>query len=142
MAFCCDTDFLLIQVEQIGQGACHTGMYSCFGDEHGHFHAMEHVQHQINERETHPREKSYTNYLLAEGVDKICKKIGEEATEMILAAKNNDKDSLVGEVADYLYHAMVLMHTQGIEWRDVMGELSKRHQIKGNLKDKNQKGGY
>jgi phosphoribosyl-ATP pyrophosphohydrolase/phosphoribosyl-AMP cyclohydrolase len=141
MAFDCDNDTLLIQVEQTGAGACHTGSYSCFGDdERGEFHILNQVSGQIRDREAHPKEKSYTNYLLNEGADKICKKIGEESAETIIAAKNGDREGLAQELADLAYHALVLMHTQRISPRDVRAVLAKRHGIEGNLKEKSVKG--
>ncbi|MCL2699397.1 MAG: bifunctional phosphoribosyl-AMP cyclohydrolase/phosphoribosyl-ATP diphosphatase HisIE [Defluviitaleaceae bacterium] len=140
MAFDCDNDTLLIQVEQTGKGACHTGSYSCFGDEHGQFNILNGVYAQIEDRKANPIEKSYTNYLLEQGVDKICKKIGEEASETIIAAKNRDKNRLVEEISDLAYHALVLMFEQGITPREITAELTKRHNVAGNLKTKNEKG--
>jgi phosphoribosyl-ATP pyrophosphohydrolase/phosphoribosyl-AMP cyclohydrolase len=141
MAFDCDADTLLIQVEQTGAGACHTGSYSCFGDEErGEFDILNRVSKQVKDREAHPKEKSYTNYLLTEGVDKICKKIGEEAAETIIAAKNGGGEALADELADLTYHALVLMHTQGLTPNDVHAVLAKRHGVEGNLKEKNVKG--
>jgi len=139
MAFDCDNDTLLIQVEQTGKGACHTGSYSCFGDENGEFNILNSVYAQIEDRQANPQEKSYTNYLLHEGVDKICKKIGEEAAETIIAAKNRDKDGLIGELSDLAYHALVLMFEQGVKPRDITANLAKRHNVSGNLKVKNEK---
>jgi phosphoribosyl-ATP pyrophosphohydrolase/phosphoribosyl-AMP cyclohydrolase len=141
MAFDCDDDTLLIQVEQTGAGACHTGSYSCFGDdERGEFDILNQVSAQIKDREAHPKDKSYTNYLLTEGVDKICKKIGEEAAETIIAAKNGNGDALAEELADLAYHALVLMYKQGLSPNDVRAVLAKRHRVEGNLKEKNVKG--
>ncbi len=141
MAFDCDGDTLLIQVEPTGSGACHTGTYSCFGDgEPGEFDILNRVSAQIKEREASPREKSYTNYLLNEGVDKICKKIGEESAETIIAAKNGDRAALAEELADLAYHALVLMHVGGLSPGDIRGVLAKRHGVEGNLKEKNVKG--
>ena len=134
MAFDCDNDALLIQVEQTGGGACHTGSYSCFGEETGEFCVLNGVYEEIGDRKANPREKSYTNYLLNEGIDKICKKIGEEAAETIIAAKNSDKEGLIGEISDLAYHTLVLMYTRGVSLRDIRGELAKRHKIKGNSK--------
>ena len=142
MAFDCDSDTLLIQVEQSGVGACHTGSYSCFGEESGDFHILDQVYTQIQARKAAPKEGSYTNYLLDQGVDKICKKIGEEATEAILAAKNADNAGLVGEIADLAYHLLVLMSTQGVSPQNVQAELVKRHQVQGNLKAQNVKGAF
>ncbi|MCL1809763.1 MAG: bifunctional phosphoribosyl-AMP cyclohydrolase/phosphoribosyl-ATP diphosphatase HisIE [Clostridiales bacterium] len=140
MAYDCDDDTLLIQVEQRGEGACHTGAYSCFGDEAGEFNVINSIYAQIVDRKANPKEKSYTNYLLDEGIDKICKKIGEEAAETIIAAKNNDKLSLTGEISDLAYHLLVLMLSQGIAPGDIRAELLERHNTQGNLKIKNEKG--
>ena len=126
MAFDCDNDTLLIQVEQAGDGACHTGSYSCFGLETGAFNVIENDYAVIAHRAANPKEGSYTNYLLEKGVDKICKKIGEEAAETIIAAKNANKAELTAEVADLVYHVMVLMFTQGLEPKDVIEEMVKR----------------
>ena len=142
MAFDCDHDTLLIQVEQVGGGACHTGSYSCFGDEKGAFDILNQIYAQIQDRKDHPKDKSYTNYLLNEGVDKIAKKIGEEAAETIIAAKNEDAPGLVGEISDLAYHVLVLLHTQGITLRDIKEKLSERHNVEGNLKAKNEKGDF
>lgn len=142
MAFDCDKDTLLIQVEQMGDGACHTGSYSCFGDENGDFDILNQVCTQIADRQAHPKEKSYTNYLLNEGVDKIAKKIGEEATETILAAKNQDKSELVEEISDLAYHLLVLIFNQGVPLRDIKAKLAERHHVEGNLKAKKEKGVY
>ena len=142
MAFDCDCDTLLLQVEQSGAGACHTGSFSCFGDETGAFHVLEQVYAQIEARQRDPQAKSYTNYLLDSGVDKICKKVGEEATEAILAAKNGDPTGLVGEISDLAYHLLVLMFTQGVVPQDVQAELAARHSVKGNLKAQNEKGDF
>ena len=126
MAMDCDADTLLIQVEQTGGGACHTGSYSCFGDEVGVFHMLERDYAVIQDRAIIPVAKSYTNYLLDKGVDKICKKVGEEAAETIIAAKNANPEELTAEVADLAYHLLVLLHTQGVTPRDIAMELQKR----------------
>jgi len=127
MSLDCDKDTLLIQVEQVGSGACHTGSYSCFGDENGQFNMLDKLGVLIAQRSDDPAENSYTNYLLGAGVDKICKKIGEEAAETIIAAKNRDKSEFVGEASDLMYHLMVLMHEQGVELNDVLECLAGRH---------------
>ena len=127
MAFDCDNDTLLIQVEQTGNGTCHTGSYSCFGEEKGEFNILDKIYAQIKDRSLHPQEKSYTNYLLDNGVDKICKKVGEEAAETIIAAKNKNKGELSEEVSDLLYHLMVLMFEQGVTMGDIQAKLSGRH---------------
>ncbi|MCL2751145.1 MAG: bifunctional phosphoribosyl-AMP cyclohydrolase/phosphoribosyl-ATP diphosphatase HisIE [Firmicutes bacterium] len=142
MAFDCDNDTLLIQVEQTGKGACHTGSYSCFGAETGEFYIPHSIYEQVADRKANPKEKSYTNYLLDAGADKICKKIGEEAAEVIIAAKNGDSSAIVDEISDLAYHVLVLMYEQGITPRDISSELVKRHQTEGNLKAKNKKGKF
>jgi len=137
MAFDCDEDTLLIQVEQMGKGACHTGSYSCFGEEAGQFHVLQAVFAQIADRSENPKENSYTNYLLEKGADKICKKVGEEAAETIIAAIHRDKALLAEEVSDLAYHLLVLLFEQGAAPREVMETLTKRHLVEGNLKVKN-----
>ena len=79
-------------------------------------------------------ENSYTCYLVEKGVDKICKKVGEEATETVIAAKNGDNDELMNEINDLLYHVMVLCANQGLEWSDVEKVLDERNEKIGNLK--------
>lgn len=79
-------------------------------------------------------ENSYTAYLFSKGVDKICKKVGEEATETVIAAKNGDNDELMNEINDLLYHVMVLAANQGLEWEQVEAVLAERNNVSGNLK--------
>ena len=137
MALDCDKDTLLIEVLQHGGGACHTGSYSCFGDEAGEFAAVNDLFAEIvkrGENLDNAPEKSYTSYLLNEGVDKICKKVGEEAAEIIIAAKNSDKKELIGELADLTYHLMVLMYNQGVAPAEVQGLLAERRKVEGNKK--------
>ncbi len=140
----CDQDTLLIYVEQIGV-ACHTGAYSCFFEEIIPFETLD-IFHElydlIEDRKVHPVEKSYTNYLLEQGVDKICKKVGEEASETIIAAKNNDKEELIGEISDLFYHVYVLMSQQGVTVEDIERKLGERHQVVGNKKEFHKRGDY
>ena len=144
----CDNDTLLIYVEQLGKGACHTGSYSCFFKEVIEFEddsntsIIDEVYNQIEDRDKNPKENSYTNYLLNEGVDKICKKIGEEATETVIAAKNTDKDELIGEISDLVYHTLVLMYDKKVKVEDVRNKLSERHKVQGNKKVFHKKGEY
>ena len=140
----CDLDTLLIYVEQIGV-ACHTGAYSCFFNEIKPFNNVnifKSLETLINDRKINPVEKSYTNYLLDQGVDKICKKVGEEASETIIAAKNNDKEELIGEISDLFYHVFVLMNNQGISLEDIENKLKERHKITGNKKEFHTRGEY
>lgn len=141
----CDQDTLLIYVKQIGN-ACHTGAYSCFFNEVIPYHFSTNIFHElydlIEDRKVHKVEKSYTNYLFDEGVDKICKKVGEEASETIIAAKNDNKGELVGEISDLLYHVFVLMSNQGVSVEDIEKKLSERHQVTGNKKEFHTRGDY
>lgn len=140
----CDQDTLLIFVKQMG-AACHTGSYSCFFNEviaYDNSLIFNNLEELIAERKNKPVEKSYTNYLLDAGVDKICKKVGEEASETIIAAKNADKEEVIGEISDLFYHVFVLMSQQGVALKDIEGKLKERHQISGNKKDFNTRGEY
>ena len=129
----CDKDALLAKVEQIGP-ACHTGEPSCFAheivdsgmEEKSPHQVLQMVYDTIIDRRNNPKEGSYTNYLLEKGMDKILKKLGEEATEIIIAAKNPNPEEIKYEVADFLYHAMVMMVERGITWDDILEELADR----------------
>jgi len=129
----CDKDTLLAQVDQIG-AACHTGQPSCFftplvgddRDETNPLKVFESVYATILDRKEHPKEGSYTNYLFDKGMDKILKKVGEEATELVIAAKNANPEEVKYELSDFLYHAMVLMVEKGITWDDIIKELADR----------------
>lgn len=130
----CDNDTLLAKVAQVGV-ACHTGNRSCFYrdlvrkeyDDSNPLAVFEDVFATILDRKEHPKEGSYTNYLFEKGVDKILKKVGEEATEIVIAAKNPDSDELKYEICDFLYHMMVLMAEQDVSWKEITDELAKRH---------------
>jgi len=129
----CDKDTILAKVSQIG-AACHTGSRSCFFNEimkqeydnTNPLHVFEDVYAVIMDRKAHPKEGSYTNYLFDKGLDKILKKVGEEATEIVIAAKNPDKEEVKYEIADFLYHAMVLMAECNLTWSDITKELANR----------------
>lgn len=129
----CDNDTLLAKVLQVG-AACHTGNRSCFYrtlmkkdyNETNPMKVFEDVYAVIEERRLHPKEGSYTNYLFEKGIDKILKKVGEEATEIIIAAKNPDPEEIKYEISDFLYHVMVLMAERGVTWDDITRELAQR----------------
>ena len=129
----CDLDTLLAKVDQIG-AACHTGNPTCFFqplvgtdyDETNPLRIFESVYQTILDRKENPRGGSYTNYLFDKGIDKILKKIGEEATEVVIAAKNPNPEEVKYEMADFLYHAMVLMVEKGLTWEDIVKELADR----------------
>ncbi len=129
----CDMDTILAKVSQVGN-ACHTGSYSCFFNEivtkecaeTNPLKVFESVMGVIEDRKIHPKEGSYTNYLFDKGLDKILKKLGEEATEIIIASKNPNPNEIKYEIADFLYHMMVLMAERGVSWEEIIEELAKR----------------
>ena len=129
----CDNDTILAKVHQIG-AACHTGSRSCFFQtlaeketkETNPLKVFEDVFAVIQDRKIHPKEGSYTNYLFDKGIDKILKKVGEEATEIVIAAKNPDPEEIKYEISDFLYHVMVLMAERGVTWEDITEELANR----------------
>lgn len=130
----CDRDCLLLYVEQIGGVACHTGSRSCFfnkiadfGDAPGNTRVLRVLSDTIKDRAEHPKEGSYTDYLLAKGVEKICKKVGEESTEAVIAAMKGDNAELDNEVADLFYHLFVLMHARGTDYTKALKVLENRH---------------
>ena len=128
----CDKDCILLKVRQKGV-ACHTGMYSCFsqqvkGDENEIGAEMfGKLQRIVEDRKKNPEEGSYTSFLFARGIDKIAKKAGEEAVELVIASKNDDKGEVIGEAADFLYHMMVLLAEKGVKLSEVCSELYKRN---------------
>ena len=129
----CDRDTILAVVHQIGP-ACHTGNTSCFFTtlaekdyrQTNPLKVFEDVYQVILDRKEHPKEGSYTNYLFDKGIDKILKKVGEEATEIVIAAKNPNPEEVKYEIADFLYHMMVLMAQKGISWEEITKELADR----------------
>jgi len=129
----CDNDTILAKVDQIGV-ACHTGSPTCFfqqlteheSDELNPLQVFESVYATILDRKKNPKEGSYTNYLFDKGIDKILKKVGEEATELVIAAKNPNPEEIKYELSDFLYHAMVLMVERGVTWDDIVKELADR----------------
>lgn len=129
----CDFDTILAKVSQVGV-ACHTGSPSCFFNEivkkeyieRNPLKVFEDVYSVIADRKKNPKEGSYTNYLFDKGLDKILKKVGEEATEIVIAAKNPDSEETKYEISDFLYHMMVLMVEKGVTWEDITSELAQR----------------
>ncbi|MBQ7065958.1 MAG: bifunctional phosphoribosyl-AMP cyclohydrolase/phosphoribosyl-ATP diphosphatase HisIE [Lachnospiraceae bacterium] len=129
----CDNDTLLAKVAQVG-AACHTGNYSCFyrdlipctENEKNPLEVFESVMSTILDRKVNPKEGSYTNYLFDKGIDKILKKLGEEATEIVIASKNPNPDEIKYEISDFLYHMMVLMAEKGVTWEEITSELAHR----------------
>lgn len=130
MSYDCDGDSILLTVEQVGV-ACHTGEYSCFFNEvvkleEDREDILVGLYSLLKERKQNPLEGSYSSYLFREGVDKILKKVGEESAEVIIASKNNDKEEMIYEISDLVYHTLVLMVEQGVNIDDIKKELEKR----------------
>jgi phosphoribosyl-ATP pyrophosphohydrolase/phosphoribosyl-AMP cyclohydrolase len=133
----CDKDTILAKVDQTGP-ACHTGNPTCFftpltesaeasdADKKDIYKVLQDVYSVIADRKINPREGSYTNYLFDKGIDKILKKVGEECTEIVIASKNPDPKEIKYEIADFLYHAMVLMVERGVTWEEIAEELANR----------------
>lgn len=131
LSYDCDNDTILLEVEQKGV-ACHTGNYSCFFNEVfkdsiiNEQKLINKLYDLIKNRKLNPKEGSYTNYLFDKGLDKILKKVGEESAEVIIAAKNQDKDEIVYEISDLVYHTLVLMVESNVEIEDIINELKNR----------------
>ena len=134
----CDRDALTVVVEKDGP-ACHKGTDSCFtetvweSDELNEY-SMDGLYELLEGRKAQMPEGSYTTYLFSKGLDKILKKVGEECTEVIIAAKDHDKKETVYEIADLAYHVMVMMVENGISVNDVRKELASRHVIDHKVK--------
>lgn len=132
----CDKDALTVVVKKDGP-ACHTGAESCFNDviygEEESF-SLQNLEKLIEGRKTEKKEGSYTTYLFEKGIDKILKKVGEEATEVIIAGKAEDKAETIYEIADLTYHVLVLMTEMGIDVKDISDELASRHVIDKKVK--------
>lgn len=141
MSYDCDGDTLLVKVIQTGP-ACHTGSYSCFTHsleakaqdeakailaDQDRFGMLSALEQTIAQRYAERPEGTYTTYLFDKGVDKILKKVGEETTEVVIAAKNQDNDELRAEATDLIFHLSVLMRERGLSWDDIMSELKQRH---------------
>ena len=134
----CDRDALTVKVEKDGP-ACHKGTESCFNDlvwesDERHEFTLEGLMNLIQGRKTEKKEGSYTTYLFEKGLDKILKKVGEESTEVIIAAKDKDTKETIYEIADLTYHVMVLMIEAGISLEDIHRELASRHVIDHKVK--------
>lgn len=127
----CDSDCLLVSVEQIGDVACHTGERSCFHRVNSHVEApladtLSQVYEVVCDRRDHPNETSYTCKLFAGGDNKILKKIGEEAAEVVMACKDDQPEDIAGEVADLFYHTLVALAHHKVDLKDVYRKLQER----------------
>lgn len=140
LAVDCDKDTILALVNQTGV-ACHTGSFSCFDDEKEALgldianstelekdpnDVLKRLETIIMDRKISPVEGSYTNYLFDQGIDKMLKKVGEETAEVIIAAKNDDKEEIIYETSDLMYHLMVMLNQQNVNWLEITSALSKR----------------
>lgn len=121
----CDNDTLLIKVNPAGQ-VCHTGADTCFNENNTGF-TLEKLESIIADRKTNPSASSYTSSLFAKGINKVAQKVGEEAVELIIESKDDNKELFLGEAADLLYHYLVLLQAKGFSLADVLNTLTKRH---------------
>ncbi len=133
VALDCDGDTLLLKVEQTGV-ACHKNKMTCFHTPITEANAVNNEQvlfklyNTVKDRYASPKEGAYTTYLFDKGLDKILKKVGEESSEVIIASKNEDETETIYEISDLVYHLMVLMVNQGVEFSSILKELQKRSQ--------------
>lgn len=131
----CDQDALVVEVLPAGP-ACHNGTTSCFteaiyeNEKVGSVAILPYLVNVIRQREAEMPEGAYTTYLFDKGIDKICKKVGEEATEVVIGAKNRDAEEVKWETADLIYHLLVLLQEQKVDLYDVLEVLQKRHEEK------------
>jgi len=128
----CDRDAIVVLVDPAGP-ACHTGARSCFDIDPSHDlgSVLDQLYRLIQSRERERPDGSYTTYLFEAGIDKILKKLGEESAETIIAAKNEDRERLVSEVSDLLYHLLVLLVARGVSLEEIGKELRRRRQAGG-----------
>ena len=122
----CDQDTLLIQVNPSGP-VCHTGSDTCFNEKNESADFLSYLEKIIWDRKTNPSSTSYTSSLFQKGINKIAQKVGEEAVELVIEAKDDNKDLFLGEAADLLYHFLVLLAEKDYRWEEVIDVLRKRH---------------
>jgi phosphoribosyl-ATP pyrophosphohydrolase/phosphoribosyl-AMP cyclohydrolase len=123
----CDNDTLLIKAIP-GGPVCHKGSDTCFNETNpSNALFLEHLERIIHDRKNNPTSKSYTSELFAKGINKIAQKVGEEAVELVIEAKDNDKNLFIGEAADLLYHYLVLLAAKDLTLSDVIKKLEERH---------------
>ncbi|MCL6523205.1 MAG: bifunctional phosphoribosyl-AMP cyclohydrolase/phosphoribosyl-ATP diphosphatase HisIE [Thermoflavifilum sp.] len=122
----CDQDALLIKVRPLG-AVCHTGADTCFDEENTSDNFLEHLENVILDRKKRKPENSYTAKLFAQGINRIAQKLGEEAVELVIEAKDDNEELFLNEAADLLYHYLVLLNAKGYVLRDVIEVLKKRH---------------
>ena len=121
----CDNDTLLIKASPTGP-VCHTGADTCFNENNSSF-SLEKLEGIIADRKNNPSTSSYTSSLFAKGINKIAQKVGEEAVELVIESKDDNKEKLLGEAADLLYHYLVLLQAKNYKLQDVINVLAQRH---------------
>ncbi len=127
IAIDCDSDTVLVKVVPEGP-ACHTGNDTCFNEINtGNVHFLAHLEDVIEDRKKNPSEKSYTTKLFTSGINKVAQKVGEEAVELIIEAKDDNEELFLGEAADLMFHYLVLLQAKGYKLKDVISVLEKRH---------------
>ena len=122
----CDDDTLLILAKPVGN-ICHKDIYSCFGKKEENVLFLEELYDVISQRKKSKSQNSYVYSLFQKGLDKIAQKVGEEATEVVIAAKNEKKKEFVSESADLIFHLLVLLNAKGVKIKDIVKELERRH---------------
>jgi phosphoribosyl-ATP pyrophosphohydrolase/phosphoribosyl-AMP cyclohydrolase len=122
----CDNDCLLVKVTPAGP-VCHTGADTCFNEKNTSSNFLAHLESVIADRKRSPSSESYTSTLFSQGINKVAQKIGEEATELIIEAKDNNDDLFLNEAADLLFHYLILLQAKGKRLSDVIDTLEKRH---------------
>ena len=123
----CDNDTLLIKVNPVGP-VCHTGADTCFKESNETDNFLLHLESVIQDRKNNPSEKSYTTSLFKKGINKVAQKVGEEAVELVIEAKDDDKELFMGEAADLMYHYLVLLAAKDYELKEVIEVLKERHE--------------
>lgn len=121
----CDQDTLLIKANPVGP-TCHTGADTCFNEDNKQW-TLEALERLVQDRKANPKKGSYTNTLFDSGINKVAQKVGEEAVELIIEAKDDNKDLFLGEAADLMYHYLVLLTAKGFSLQDVVAILKQRH---------------
>ena len=122
----CDRDTFLIKANPVGP-VCHTGSDTCFDEANQSEHFLHHLERVVQGRRDNPSEKSYTTSLFQKGINKVAQKVGEEAVELVIEAKDDDRELFLGEAADLMYHYLVLLAAKGYALEDVLEVLRKRH---------------
>lgn len=122
----CDNDTILVKADPVGP-VCHTGADTCWNEKNTNDHFLQHLENVIEQRKQVAPDKSYVASLFKKGINKIAQKVGEEAVEVVIEAKDNDADLFLNESADLLFHYLILLNAKGYKLQDVIEILQKRH---------------